>query len=111
MIKNPIDLDSIKKKLLKSCRPADWLEEEAKMAKSRRKDVDGEQDAAVGVNMEPYTCIEDFRADIKLMFDNARFYNKTNTIYYKYACQLDQIVAPMLKRLRNVPVVASQMPS
>jgi len=58
------------------------------------------------VNMEPYECMNDFKADIKLMFDNARIYNKTDTIYYKYACQLDQIVTPMLKRLREVPLIA-----
>ena len=41
---------------------------------------------AFGVNMEPYACMDDFKADIKLMFSNARMYNKTDTIYYKYAC-------------------------
>ena len=35
--------------------------------------------------MDPYTCMDDFRADIKQIFDNARTYNSKETIFYKYA--------------------------
>ena len=106
MVKNPIDLESIKKKLANSCNSrlessviggniitGSALEEEVKVPKiTRRKDTNKEdgndQDTvknAHGVNMDPYTCMSDFKADIKLMFDNARLYNKPETIYFKYA--------------------------
>jgi len=35
------------------------------------------------------------------MFDNARTYNQQETIYYKYANQLELLIKPMLNRLRD----------
>jgi len=32
-----------------------------------------------------YKTVEEFKNDIKLMFENARIYNQQETIYYKYA--------------------------
>lgn len=32
-----------------------------------------------------YKGVEEFKNDIKLMFENARIYNQQETIYYKYA--------------------------
>jgi len=39
------------------------------------------------------------------MFENARIYNSSETIYYKYAHQLETLISPMLKRLRDVPLI------
>ena len=52
-------------------------------------------------DMSQYTCMDDFRADIKLIFDNARTFNSKETIYYKYAQQLEALIKPMLNRLRD----------
>ena len=37
------------------------------------------------------------------IFDNARTYNTPETIYYKYANQLQNLVKPMLDRLKDNP--------
>ena len=49
--------------------------------------------------------MDGFQKDLKLMFENARIYNNPDTIYYKYAHQLEALIQPMLKRLRDVPIV------
>ena len=51
--------------------------------------------------MEPYTCMDDFRADIKQIFENSRIYNAKETIFYKYAQQLEALIKPMLNRRRD----------
>ena len=51
--------------------------------------------------MNPYSCMDDFRNDIKQIFDNARTYNSKETIFYKYAQQLEALIKPMLNRLRD----------
>ena len=35
------------------------------------------------VDMRPYGGIDDFKVDIKQIFDNARTYNSKETIFYK----------------------------
>lgn len=47
--------------------------------------------------------MEEFKKDISLIFENARIYNLKETIYYKYAQQLEAMVQPLLKRLRDDP--------
>lgn len=56
VINTPIDLETIQKKV-------DSTEESVKTAYS----------------------IDEFKTDLRLMFDNARIYNNHDTIYYKYA--------------------------
>jgi hypothetical protein len=36
--------------------------------------------------------MEDFKGDLRLMFENARIYNSADTIYFKYAQQLEAII-------------------
>ena len=48
-----------------------------------------------------YRSREDFKLDITKIFDNARVYNQEETIYYKYANQLQAFVKPMLERLKE----------
>ena len=61
--------------------------------------------------MDPYTCMDDFRADIKQIFDNARTYNSKETIFYKYAQQLEALIKPMLNRLRDTQLSSASRPS
>ena len=63
------------------------------------------EDANGQPDMKDYTCMDDFRHDIKLIFDNARTYNSKETIFYKYAQQLEALIKPMLNRLRDVNAV------
>lgn len=56
VINTPIDLETIQKKI-------DSTEESVKTAYN----------------------IDEFKTDLRLMFDNARIYNNQDTIYYKYA--------------------------
>ena len=48
--------------------------------------------------------MDDFRCDIKKIFDNARTYNSKETIFYKYAQQLEALIKPMLNRLRDTQI-------
>jgi hypothetical protein len=48
-----------------------------------------------------YRNREDFKYDINKIFENARLYNQEETIYYKYANQLQGYVRPMLERLKE----------
>ena len=48
-----------------------------------------------------YAGREQFRYDITKIFDNARIYNQEETIYYKYANQLQALVKPMLDRIKE----------
>lgn len=57
-------------------------------------------------DLKMYQTMDEFKADIKLMFENARIYNQAETIYYKYAWQLESLVQHLLKRLRD----EAQMP-
>ena len=50
-----------------------------------------------------YTSIEEFKRDIAQIFDNARMYNQKETIYYKYANQLEVLVKHDLERLQDSP--------
>ena len=53
------------------------------------------------LNEGVYKSKDDFRVDITKIFDNARTYNQEETIYYKYANQLQNYVKPMLERLKE----------
>ena len=48
-----------------------------------------------------YKSKEDFKSDIIKIFNNARTYNQEETIYYKYANQLQTFVTPFLERLKD----------
>jgi Bromodomain len=48
-----------------------------------------------------YRTREEFKYDVNKIFDNARIYNQEETIYYKYANQLQGYVRPMLDRLKE----------
>ena len=63
--------------------------------------------------LEQYSGMEEFKGDIKQIFDNARTYNQKETIYYKYAQQLEALIKPMLNRLRDntTPCSVSMQPA
>ncbi|KAH8741398.1 hypothetical protein FG386_003245 [Cryptosporidium ryanae] len=48
-----------------------------------------------------YKTIKDFSSELKRMFDNCRFYNAKNTIYTKYANQLEAFIWPMLESIQD----------
>ncbi|KAH7649008.1 GCN5 like acetylase with bromodomain [Cryptosporidium bovis] len=48
-----------------------------------------------------YKTIKDFSSELKRMFDNCRFYNAKNTIYTKYANQLEAFIWPMLQSIQE----------
>lgn len=49
-----------------------------------------------------YQSRDQFKRDLQRIFENARTYNQQETIYYKYANQLEALVRPMLERLKEV---------
>jgi len=53
------------------------------------------------LNEGAYRTREQFRYDVTKIFDNARLYNQEETIYYKYANQLQNHVRPMMDRLKE----------
>ena len=57
----------------------------------------------VSKNLEEgaYLSREQFKRDLQKIFENARTYNQQETIYYKYANQLEAMVRPMLDRLKE----------
>lgn len=66
--------------------------------------VDGGVDLErVSKNLEEnvYQTKDHFKRDLQKIFENARTYNQQETIYYKYANQLEAIVRPMLDRLKE----------
>ena len=91
IIKKPMDLSTIQKKLDLG------LKEETDDGQplKTQKAVDEEEELA------QYTSVEDFKADIAQIFDNARTYNLRETIYYKYANLLEALIKPMINRLRD----------
>jgi hypothetical protein len=50
-----------------------------------------------------YEGISEFKKDVALIFSNAKSYNQEETIYYKYANQLEQLVKPDLERMQDTP--------
>lgn len=48
-----------------------------------------------------YKTLADFSSELKRMFDNCRFYNAKNTIYTKYANQLEAFIWPMLQTIQE----------
>ena len=73
VIEKPMDLETIQRKVDKGLRVVDG---DAPMM-----DANNEEEE----KYRAYTCMEEFKADIKQIFDNARLYNQKETIYYKYA--------------------------
>lgn len=67
IIKEPMDLSKIKKKLLDKI----------------------------------YKTKEDFKSDIIKIFDNARQFNHEDSIYFRFANQLQTYVKPLLDRLKD----------
>ena len=53
---------------------------------------------------DTYTEREMFRADILLIFENARFYNAKDTIFYKFADILQTFVQPLLDKLKETEI-------
>lgn len=53
------------------------------------------------LNEGQYRTRDQFRGDVVKIFDNARTYNQEDTIYYKYANQLQAHVRHMLDRLKE----------
>jgi histone acetyltransferase len=49
-----------------------------------------------------YKNKEIFVSDLKKIFTNAKVYNKPNTIYHKYARDLENSIEDDIKRLKNV---------
>ena len=89
-----MDFKSVQAKVNMGCHF--WLKDEMTAKKSLQ-----EEEGEGVVNMDPYTCMDDFRSDIKQIFENARTYNAKETIFYKYAQQLEALIKPMLNRLRD----------
>ncbi|KAL7068724.1 putative histone acetyltransferase protein [Cryptosporidium serpentis] len=48
-----------------------------------------------------YKSKEEFCNELKRMFDNCRFYNAKNTIYTKYANELESFIWPMLQTIHE----------
>ena len=95
-----MDLSSVQTKIAMGCqlRPDDQPK--------RVQDVE-EIPGEGKINMDQYTCMDDFKADIKQIFENARIYNAKETIFYKYAQQLEALIKPMLNRLRDTQLTKS----
>jgi histone acetyltransferase len=47
-----------------------------------------------------YDTVDKFIEEVQLMFDNARVYNRKDTVYYKMADKLEAAVKPLLDQLR-----------
>jgi bromodomain-containing protein 9 len=73
-----------------------------------QKKVDATNNNSKDQSEPVYANLEEFKKDISLIFENARIYNQPATIYYKYAQQLETIVQPLLKRLREDPVLVNE---
>jgi histone acetyltransferase len=47
-----------------------------------------------------YNSKEEFEADVKLIFTNAKTYNQPNTVYYKYADEVESAATKLLANLQ-----------
>lgn len=47
-----------------------------------------------------YSNKEEFEADVKLIFTNAKTYNQPNTVYYKYAEEVEAAATKLLSNLQ-----------
>lgn len=52
-----------------------------------------------------YATVDEFRADVDLLCDNAMLYNKPDTIYYKQAKKLKQAADGVFKRVLGKSVL------
>ena len=95
VIKKPMDLETIQKKVNLG------LKEEADENGESSAGKKGKTDGQEGEELQQYTSVEEFKLDIGQMFVNAKTYNTNETIYYKYACQLEALIKPMANRLRD----------
>ena len=48
-----------------------------------------------------YTSKSSFQSDVLLIFSNAKHYNKPNTIYYKYAQNLEEYIQRYLEHMTD----------
>ena len=55
-----------------------------------------------------YRDKESFVKDVKLIFDDAKTYNKPTTIYYKYAVNLEEYIKPQLEHMTDPTEVELQ---
>ena len=55
-----------------------------------------------------YLNKESFTKDLQLIFDNAKAYNKPNTIYYNYAVKLEEYISPHLNHMTDPTSVELQ---
>lgn len=46
-----------------------------------------------------YRTKTDFTRDVYLIFENAKTYNKSSTIYYRYALNLEEYIKPHLEHM------------
>merc|ERR1719223_575113 len=53
------------------------------------------------IEVNQYTERQMFRNDVILIFDNARFYNAKDTIFYKFADILQTFAQPLLDKLKE----------
>jgi hypothetical protein len=53
-----------------------------------------------GIDKNRYHSKENFEDDIKLVFSNAKSYNHKNTIYYKYAVEVESYADKLLSNLK-----------
>lgn len=97
-----MDLETVQKKVAMGVqRAGDSCDKAAEDEEMKEASGEGKPD------MTPYSCMDDFRADIKQIFDNARTYNSKETIFYKYAQQLEALIKPMLNRLRDTQLTSA----
>ena len=55
-----------------------------------------------------YLSKDAFKKDLQLIFDNAKAYNKPNTIYYKYAVSLEEYIKPHVEHMTEPTEVELQ---
>jgi hypothetical protein len=52
------------------------------------------------IDMGKYSDKQEFENDVKLIFSNAKTYNQPNTVYYKYAEEVESVANKLLSNLQ-----------
>jgi hypothetical protein len=52
------------------------------------------------IDLGKYSNKEEFETDVRLVFSNAKTYNQPNTVYYKYAEEVESVANKLLSNLQ-----------